>query len=178
MALNKENGSLFQIVVVNFQLRAAGTNNRANVPPEPDLSAGRARGDFTLFAPAPTAVLFVILVFGTTRTFREYMWNLFVPRTLRDRFEERARARKRAQSSSAAAGSAPLGGSVSVVHSAMRDDVEAGNGNGVVLGLRDLGASQNGGGSAASPVGLGEGDKKSDEWPILKKGLGQMGRGR
>ncbi|KAL2196792.1 hypothetical protein P885DRAFT_69276 [Corynascus similis CBS 632.67] len=62
--------SLFQIVVVNFQLRAAGTNNRANVPPEPDLSAGRARGDFTLFAPAPTAVLFVILVFGTTRTFR------------------------------------------------------------------------------------------------------------
>ncbi|KAK4246537.1 hypothetical protein C7999DRAFT_15333 [Corynascus novoguineensis] len=162
--------SLFQIVVVNFQLRAAGTNDRASVPPEPDLSAGRARGDFTLFAPAPTAVLFVILVFGTTRTFREYMWNLFVPRALRDRFEERARARKRAQSSSAAAGSAPLGGSVSVVHSAMRDDVEAGNGNGVVLGLRDLGASQNGGGSGGSA--------KSDEWPILKKGLGQMGRGR
>ncbi|AEO60599.1 hypothetical protein MYCTH_2129707 [Thermothelomyces thermophilus ATCC 42464] len=57
--------SLFQIVVVNFQLRAAATNNRANIPPELDLSATRARGDFALFAPAPSAVLFAILVFAT-----------------------------------------------------------------------------------------------------------------
>ncbi|KAK0627241.1 hypothetical protein B0T14DRAFT_399103, partial [Immersiella caudata] len=42
---------LFELVVINFQLRAAATNTEANIPPEPDLSAGRAIGDFTLFVP-------------------------------------------------------------------------------------------------------------------------------
>jgi hypothetical protein len=133
--------SLFQLVVINFQLRAAQTNNPANVPPEPDLSAGRAKGDFGLFAPAPTAVLFAFLVFGTTRTFREYMWKLFVPRAVRDRVEARRRRKKEV-----------VGASVSVVHSAT-GDVEVGNGGGVVLGMQNLAARR-------------EGDGKSDEFPI------------
>ncbi|KAK4125499.1 hypothetical protein N657DRAFT_268457 [Parathielavia appendiculata] len=132
--------SLFQLVVINFQLRAAATNNPANVPPEPDLSAGRAKGDFALFAPAPTATIFAFIVFGTTRTFREYMWNLFVPRSIREKVETRTRRKKESQ-----------GATMSVVHSAIRD-VEAGNA-GVSLGMQDLGRRR-------------DEDGKSDEYPI------------
>lgn len=167
--------SLFQIVVVNFQLRAAATNNPANVPSEPDLSAARARGDFALFAPAPSAVLFVFLVFGTTRTFREYMWNLFVPRPIRDRLEARRKTRPRATSSSAAA--AGRGGSVSVVHSAsVRADIEAGNRRGVVVGLRDMSGAASAAGGARGSGARTEGDGKSDEWPILKNESTDMKR--
>jgi hypothetical protein len=153
--------SLFQIVVITFQLRAASTNDRANIPREPDLSVGRARGDFGLFAPAPTAVLFAFLVFGTTRTFREYMWNLFVPRFIRDKVAARKRRRRGA-----------VGGSVSVVHSAIRGDPEGGNGgngNAAGLGLQNL--------HLKSP-GRVEEDGKSDEWPILNRGLSVAGRER
>ncbi|KAK3900358.1 hypothetical protein C8A05DRAFT_17328 [Staphylotrichum tortipilum] len=139
--------SLFQIIVVNFQLRAAATNTTSHIPPQPDLSPSRAASDFALFAPAPTAVLFVFVVFGTTRTFREYMWTLFVPRCLRARVEDRARRRRE------------HGASVSVVHSASRGgDVEAGNGGVVVM------------------VGLREVGRRGDEWPILRGGV-EMGVG-
>ncbi|KAG7287009.1 hypothetical protein NEMBOFW57_006509 [Staphylotrichum longicolle] len=124
--------SLFQIVVINFQLRAASTNTRANVPDHPDLSTDRARGDFALFAPAPSAVLFAFFVFGTTRTFREYMWNLFVPRAWRDKVEERRRRRRGAGG----------GGSVEVVHSAIRSQTPGGGDvEGGVIGLRELGSA-------------------------------------
>ncbi|KAH6855703.1 hypothetical protein B0I37DRAFT_61027 [Chaetomium sp. MPI-CAGE-AT-0009] len=156
--------SLFQLVVINFQLRAAATNHRAHVSPEPDLSAGRARGDIALFAPAPTAVLFAFVVFGTTRTFREYTWRVLVPRPVRDWAERRRRAHRRRRSSQRA-----VGGSVSVVHSAIRGDVEAGGGGpGAELGLRNLSP----GGRAAA-----EGDGKSDEWPILSRSLAGSSRG-
>ncbi|KAK4041900.1 hypothetical protein C8A01DRAFT_34006 [Parachaetomium inaequale] len=151
--------SLFQIVVITFQLRAASANDRANVPAEPDLSPGRARGDFGLFAPAPTAVLFAFLVFGTTRTFREYMWNLFVPRFIREKAEAKKRKRR------------AVGGSVSVVHSAIRGDPEAGNGGNAAAGLRLQNLN------LKSPARADE-DGKSDEWPILNRGLSVAGRER
>ncbi|KAK4149562.1 hypothetical protein C8A00DRAFT_18758 [Chaetomidium leptoderma] len=149
--------SLFQIIVINFQLRAAATNNNNNganvVPAEPDLSADRARGDFALFAPAPTAVLFAFVVFGTTRTFREYMWAVLVPRPIRDRVETIIARKKRKKKKR------QVGGSVSVVHSssAIRDVEREGSGGGgdMMLGLRDLSSSNRGG------------EGKSDEWPIL-----------
>jgi hypothetical protein len=152
---NTTTNSLFQIIVINFQLRASATNNRANLPAQADLSIDRARGDFALFAPAPTAVLFTFFVFGTTRTFREYMWRVLVPRALRERVEAR---KKRA---GAGAEQREGGGSVSVVHSSVvrAGDVEGGEG-GMGVGLRDLGP----------PGRRGEGDGTSDEWPILKGG--------
>jgi hypothetical protein len=96
-------------------------------------------------------VLFAFLVFGTTRTFREYMWNLFVPKFIRDKVEARRRRKKE------------IGASVSVVHSAT-GDVEAGNGGGVVLGMQNLGAARR------------EGDGKSDEFPIWDGRQGRAGR--
>ncbi|KAH6635097.1 hypothetical protein B0J18DRAFT_406677 [Chaetomium sp. MPI-SDFR-AT-0129] len=151
--------SLFQVIIINFQLRAAATNKRANVPPQPDLSVDRARGDLALFAPAPTANLFAFIVFGTTRTFREYMWNLFVPRSVREKVEVR-RKRKRAVEAS--------GGEVEVLHDATGSaarDLGVGNG-GVAIGLGVTGVRRE------------EGDGKSDEWPILKRGVGEMVRER
>ncbi|KAL2264359.1 hypothetical protein VTK26DRAFT_5785 [Humicola hyalothermophila] len=170
--------SLFQIIVVNFQLRAAATNKRANLEHEPDLSAGRAKGDFSLFAPGVTAAPFMFLVFGTTRTFREYMWDLFVPARLRQRWHARARRRSgRAQYGT--------GATVSVTTSAPglgrpvwrepRGDEEVGGGGG---GGRGRGARGPAAALAAAGNGetivplkdLGErdGDAKSDEWPIMK----------
>ncbi|KAK4099386.1 hypothetical protein N658DRAFT_540594 [Parathielavia hyrcaniae] len=136
----------FQLVVIGFQLRAVSLNNRANVPAEPDLSAGRARVDFALFAPAPTAVLFAFLVFGTTRNLREYMWNLLVPRAIRDWVEARARRKKEAQTAAA---------TVSGVHISVVRDVEVAHG-GASLGMQDFGAAGRG----------RDGDGKSDEYPI------------
>ncbi|KAL2136759.1 hypothetical protein VTI74DRAFT_1800 [Chaetomium olivicolor] len=143
--------SLFQMVVLNFQLRAAASNDRSNLPPEPDLSSGQARTDFALFIPGPTAVLFFFLVFGTTRTFREYMWGRFVPRSIREKVEARQRRKRE------------IGASVSVVHSAT-GDVGVGNA-GILLEVQHRG-------------GVKEGDGKSDEWPILKSTSLQQARGQ
>ncbi|KAK3312393.1 hypothetical protein B0H66DRAFT_449014, partial [Apodospora peruviana] len=71
---------LFQLVVFFFQLRAANSNNKANIPEKPDLSASKAKTDFVLFVPGVSGSLLIFIVFGTTRTFREYMLNAFVPR--------------------------------------------------------------------------------------------------
>ncbi|KAK0617836.1 hypothetical protein B0T17DRAFT_311884 [Bombardia bombarda] len=75
---------LFELVVIFFQLRAADSNNAAHIPVEPDLSPGKAATDFALFAPGVSAGLLSYVVFGTTRTFREYTWALLVPSRLRD----------------------------------------------------------------------------------------------
>ncbi|KAK0746547.1 hypothetical protein B0T18DRAFT_326716 [Schizothecium vesticola] len=63
---------LFEAVVVTFQLRASSTNKVENIPETPDLSAGRAIADFARFAPGVTAGPLMFVIFGTTRTFREY----------------------------------------------------------------------------------------------------------
>ncbi|KAK3398222.1 hypothetical protein B0T20DRAFT_202777 [Sordaria brevicollis] len=75
---------LFELVVIFFQLRAANTNTKENIPPEPDLSAARAQGDFALFVPGVSASLLIFIVFGTTRTFRDHIWATFAPKSLQD----------------------------------------------------------------------------------------------
>lgn len=141
----------FQLVLVIFQLRAASANHAAAIPPEPDLSADRARGAFAGFTPAVSAGPLVFIVFGTTRTFREYMWVLFVPRVLREKVEARAK-RKRAISASA-------GGQVPSQRRQVDLDEDAA-GTGVALPMQGMGRRE------------GDGDvsdgKKDDEWPILK----------
>ncbi|KAK1834335.1 hypothetical protein QBC39DRAFT_25543 [Podospora conica] len=94
---------LFEVVVVTFQLRASSTNTIENIPETPDLSAGRAIADFARFAPGVTAGPLMFIIFGTTRTFREYMARIFLPEALRARLDAR-RAHKRK----------PSGGSVVV----------------------------------------------------------------
>ncbi|KAK4163251.1 hypothetical protein QBC43DRAFT_68789 [Cladorrhinum sp. PSN259] len=86
--------SLFQLVVVNFQVRAAGTNNAENIPEAPDLSAGRAISDCVLYIPGATAGLLTFLVFGTTRNFRDYMWKSFAPKCLQRKREARKDAKR------------------------------------------------------------------------------------
>ncbi|KAJ4416235.1 hypothetical protein N0V85_002359 [Neurospora sp. IMI 360204] len=90
---------LFELVVIFFQHRAANTNNKENIPPEPDLSAARAQGDFALFVPGVSASLLIFIVFGTTRTFRDYLWTKFAPKPLQDMVANR-KARKRQKSTS------------------------------------------------------------------------------
>ncbi|EGO59743.1 hypothetical protein NEUTE1DRAFT_121491 [Neurospora tetrasperma FGSC 2508] len=85
---------LFELVVIFFQLRAANTNTKDNIPPHPDLSAARARGDFALFCPGVSASLLIFIVFGTTRTFREYVWTRFAPQLLQDRVAARKALKK------------------------------------------------------------------------------------
>ncbi|KAK4647238.1 uncharacterized protein QC761_123630 [Podospora bellae-mahoneyi] len=87
--------SLFQLVVVMFQLRASQTNSVENVPAEPDLSAERAVTDFVLYIPGVTAPVLAYLVFGTTRTFRDYAWSVLAPRWLQAKREARKQARKK-----------------------------------------------------------------------------------
>ncbi|KAK1783133.1 hypothetical protein QBC45DRAFT_400866 [Copromyces sp. CBS 386.78] len=88
---------LFELVVIFFQLRAANTNTKENIPPEPDLSASRAQGDFALFVPGVSASLLVFIVFGTTRNFRDYLWTKFAPKPLQDMVANR-KARRRQKS--------------------------------------------------------------------------------
>lgn len=78
-----------------FQLRASQTNSVENVPAEPDLSAGRAVTDFVLYIPGVTAPVLAYLVFGTTRTFRDYAWSVLAPRWLQAKREARKQARKK-----------------------------------------------------------------------------------
>ncbi|KAK0665703.1 hypothetical protein QBC41DRAFT_339660 [Cercophora samala] len=87
--------SLFQLVVVMFQLRASQTNSVENVPAEPDLSAGRAVTDFVLYVPGVTAPVLAYLVFGTTRTFRDYAWSVLAPRSWQEKREARRQAKKK-----------------------------------------------------------------------------------
>ncbi|GAB1316708.1 hypothetical protein MFIFM68171_06918 [Madurella fahalii] len=143
--------SLFQLVVIVFQLRAASTNDAENIPPEPDLGADRAKGDFALFAPGVSAGLLTFIVFGTTRTFREYMWALFVPRALREKVKERA-TRGRMMPASASGQLQPQRGGVDT-------DEEAGDG-GAGLRLQDMGRKDRDGDVPNA--------RKDDEWPILK----------
>lgn len=76
---------LFQLVVILFQLRSVSSNKKENIPEEPDLSISRAKGDFALFVPGISAPLLLYVVFGTTRTFRNYTVKLFWPQRLWDK---------------------------------------------------------------------------------------------
>ncbi|KAK3939873.1 glycoside hydrolase [Diplogelasinospora grovesii] len=79
----------FELVIILFELHAMSDNKAANIPAQPDLSAARAKADFANFAPGVSASLLTFVVFGTTRTFREHMWALFIPKRLRERIRPR-----------------------------------------------------------------------------------------
>ncbi|KAH6895285.1 hypothetical protein B0T10DRAFT_455549 [Thelonectria olida] len=80
---------IFQLVTIVTEVTAQGRNNRDNLSKTADLSGRQAKSDFVFFVPGATPPLVTFLVFGTTRPFREYMWNAFVPKCLNSRGDRR-----------------------------------------------------------------------------------------
>ncbi|KAH8911429.1 hypothetical protein BR93DRAFT_333855 [Coniochaeta sp. PMI_546] len=71
---------IFEMFTIYFQVRSANNNKAENVPAQPDLSASKALGDFVLFIPGASEGFLAFLVFGTTRTFRDYTMRLLMPK--------------------------------------------------------------------------------------------------
>lgn len=74
--------SIFQIVLIMFEVISAGNNNLENLKGSADLSLERAKRDFAFFIPGVLPPLLTFIVFGTTKPFREYMAAKFSPRSL------------------------------------------------------------------------------------------------
>ncbi|KAM0321701.1 hypothetical protein ACHAQA_009940 [Verticillium albo-atrum] len=88
----------FQMITIVFQVSSAQSNAREFLPAEPDLSMERLQNDLLVFIPGVTASLLTFVVFGTTKTFRDYMWTHFVPKSLRDGLKLRNRGSQRLES--------------------------------------------------------------------------------
>lgn len=85
--------SVFQLVTVTVQLGFANVNAQDRLPAQPDLSLERLHGDLLTFLPGVSASLLTFIVFGTTKTFRDYMKSRLVPRRLRNMFVSRGTER-------------------------------------------------------------------------------------
>ncbi|KAL8372138.1 hypothetical protein RB595_001775 [Gaeumannomyces hyphopodioides] len=78
--------AIFEVLNIHFETVASAAN--ANIAAgTPDLSVEAARQVFFLFMPGVSASLLVFVVFGTTKTLREYMWAKVVPRRIREQRE-------------------------------------------------------------------------------------------
>ncbi|KAK8129807.1 hypothetical protein PG999_002187 [Apiospora kogelbergensis] len=93
--------SFFEVAQILFQL--ISMRNIEKLGDSVDLSAARARRDFLLFMPGCAASFVVFVVFGTTRTFLDTIFNTFTPKCLlrrRRRRQMRKSATAPAKSSS------------------------------------------------------------------------------
>ncbi|KAI4600421.1 hypothetical protein KJ359_000776 [Pestalotiopsis sp. 9143b] len=68
--------SIYELFLILFQIASAQTV----APAVPDLSAGKAKGDFVLFMPGCLPGVLLFVVFGTTTPFRDHMRKTFLPR--------------------------------------------------------------------------------------------------
>jgi len=75
----------FQLVTILFEVSSAANSKQAVASGHADLSIGRAKTDFVLFMPGVSPSLLTFLVFGTTKTFRAYLWRKLVPKKIRER---------------------------------------------------------------------------------------------
>ncbi|KAH9894620.1 hypothetical protein F4778DRAFT_784050 [Xylariomycetidae sp. FL2044] len=73
----------YGLVVVVFQLTSLESTQRGSLGDAPNLSAERAKSDFLSFMPGTSASLLVFIMFGTTKPFRETMYQTFVPRSFK-----------------------------------------------------------------------------------------------
>ncbi|KAI1152943.1 hypothetical protein F4825DRAFT_475347 [Nemania diffusa] len=73
----------FQILTILSEVAQVNNNKKEVLPPEPDISARRARVDFLEFIPGVSTGLLVFLVFGTTRTCKRTIFDAFLPRRFR-----------------------------------------------------------------------------------------------
>lgn len=74
-----------QILTILSEIEKLSNARLENLPPEPDISAARARGDFAQFLPGVSIGVLVFLVFGTTKTCRHTIYVWIVPRRFRRR---------------------------------------------------------------------------------------------
>ncbi|KAK8080604.1 hypothetical protein PG997_008422 [Apiospora hydei] len=72
--------AIFEVTNIIFQISAQQNNNRDAAAAAPDLSAKRAIAMMYFNMPGVTASLLAFVVFGTTRPFRERMYQTFVPK--------------------------------------------------------------------------------------------------
>ena len=61
----------------------------------PILTVSQAKADMKSFAPGVTGSLVNFIVFGTTKTYRQYMWRKLVPRRIRDAISARREGGRR-----------------------------------------------------------------------------------
>ncbi|EJT74721.1 hypothetical protein GGTG_08559 [Gaeumannomyces tritici R3-111a-1] len=84
--------AIFEVLTIHFETVTSAAN--ANIAAgTPDLSADALKQVVLLFMPGVSASLLVFVVFGTTKTLREYMWAKVVPRRIREQ-REAARANR------------------------------------------------------------------------------------
>ncbi|OHE95227.1 hypothetical protein CORC01_09488 [Colletotrichum orchidophilum] len=77
--------AIFQVVTILFQVSAAKQISRDSASKSPDLSTERLHLDLILFLPGVSASLLTFVVFGTTKTFRDYLVARLIPRWLREK---------------------------------------------------------------------------------------------
>ncbi|KAK1597278.1 uncharacterized protein LY79DRAFT_507797 [Colletotrichum navitas] len=80
----------YQFFSIMFQILSSRQNSRDFLREAPDLSVARLHQDLLLFIPGVTASLLAFVVFGTTKTFLDYIVDTLLPRRLRDRNGEGA----------------------------------------------------------------------------------------
>ncbi|KAF6814149.1 glycoside hydrolase [Colletotrichum sojae] len=86
--------AIFQVVTIMFQVSSARQNNRDSLSETPDLSLKRLHLDLILFLPGVSTSLLTFVVFGTTKTFRDYLFAKLIP----NRFQGSIRRRSNQQS--------------------------------------------------------------------------------
>ncbi|KAI0397549.1 hypothetical protein F5Y17DRAFT_348042 [Xylariaceae sp. FL0594] len=77
--------AVFQLSLILFDHTARENARKDILAAAPDLSAERASASFYLFLPGNTPGIALFIVFGTTATFRAYMYQAFMPHRWRRR---------------------------------------------------------------------------------------------
>ncbi|KXJ96827.1 hypothetical protein Micbo1qcDRAFT_229632 [Microdochium bolleyi] len=73
--------SAYEVVTILFQIRFfLGTKDAAAIGAEPDLSASNAIASSVIYLPGVTSGFLVFVVFGTTKPFRQTMYETFTPK--------------------------------------------------------------------------------------------------
>ncbi|CAJ2512055.1 Uu.00g076800.m01.CDS01 [Anthostomella pinea] len=73
----------FQIITITSEVLQLHNNTRETLGDAPNLSPDAAKVDFLLFMPGVSTSLLVFIVFGTTPTFTNSLYNTFIPKRFR-----------------------------------------------------------------------------------------------
>lgn len=84
--------SAFQLVVISNEISFARDNGKDSQGSVVNLSYQRAIGDVLTFLPGVSASLLAFIVFGTTKSFRDYFYRELVPRSIRRRWRKTLRS--------------------------------------------------------------------------------------
>ncbi|KAI7786980.1 hypothetical protein LA080_001772 [Diaporthe eres] len=84
--------SAFQLVIIAQEISFARDNGKESLGSVVDLSYQRAIGDVLTFLPGVSPSLLAFIVFGTTKSFRDYFYRKLVPRSMRRRWRNTLRS--------------------------------------------------------------------------------------